>query len=867
VAGEGPQSGHEVVFEGVLLRDRYRVDQKLGQGGMASVYTATDTELGRKVVVKVPLGHVIRGEGFKERFELEVKGLVDTEHPHVVSILARGDYRGIPYFVIQFLRGGSLEDRIGQRPEEPRDVLGWLPYIADALDFIHGKNIVHRDVKPANILFDESGNVFLSDFGVAKAFGQDSALTSVGFTVGSPHYMAPEQATGGDVGPASDQYALAVTVYESLAQTLPFDGTNPLEILVKKGSQDPKPLRGIRDIPAAVSDVVLRALAREPSERWPSCTAFAEAFEAAVWTSDTHATPGARTPAAPARKTMGGSLDISGLTLLGHYKVGKRLGSGGMGTVYEAEDTDLGKTVVIKVPHPRLLLERGFLDRFEREITQLLRLEHPSIVRVLARGEVDGFPFYVLQHLKGGSLSDRLKQAPDRQQSAEDVLPWFEATAKALDFLHSRGLIHRDVKPGNILFDEHDHAFLSDFGIAKAHGEQDTRLTTTNTGVGSPRYMAPEQAGEKFEGRADQYALATTVFEALTGRVPFPDGTALEIMIKKMQETPPAVGDYVKGLPDGVSDAIRRALSGDPDKRFPTCRAFFLAFKRALRGEDLASKRPAVAPPAAAPPAPVAPSAPTPPPVAKPLATARATPPPVRTTGTRPGTRTGTRTTSPRTPQADRSMGVTAAQAAAPVARRKVAAIAVSDVGFVVAFLLVAALARLGPWVRFALPHELLANLGADTATMLFAWGVPAVVLALGHGILLQRRGVAPLWAFALATLSGAALAILLLLSGVQVLGADVPFHPLGALASLVAGASLGFCQWLVFERRLDAPLRWWGATALGTAVGGALIEWGPARGDALYATVVVAGLLTGGLQWLALRRMTAGTAQQGGRS
>ncbi|MCA8973003.1 MAG: serine/threonine protein kinase, partial [Planctomycetes bacterium] len=193
--------------------------------------------------------------GFKERFELEVKGLVDTEHPHVVSILARGDYRGIPYFVIQFLRGGSLEDRIGQRPEEPRDVLGWLPYIADALDFIHGKNIVHRDVKPANILFDESGNVFLSDFGVAKALGQDSALTSVGFTVGSPHYMAPEQATGGDVGPASDQYALAVTGYESLAQTLPFDGTNPLEILVKKGSQDPKPLRGIRDIPAAVSDV------------------------------------------------------------------------------------------------------------------------------------------------------------------------------------------------------------------------------------------------------------------------------------------------------------------------------------------------------------------------------------------------------------------------------------------------------------------------------------------------------------------------------------------------------------------------------------------------------------------------------------
>ncbi len=887
MAGESPLPGRDVAFEGVLLRGRYRVDQKLGQGGMAAVYMAADTELGRTVVVKVPLPHVLRGEGFKERFEIEVKGLVDTEHPHVVSILARGEHEGIPYFVIQFLRGGSLEDRIRQRPEEPRDVLGWLPYVADALDFIHSKRIVHRDVKPGNILFDEAGNVFLSDFGVAKALGVDSALTSVGFTVGSPHYMAPEQATGGDVGPASDQYALGVTVYESLAQALPFDGTNPLEVLIKKGSQDPRPLRGIRDIPQAVSDVVLRALAREPARRWPSCTAFAEAFEAAVWTSDTHATP-SRTPSSAARHTMGGSLDISGLTLLGHYKVGERLGSGGMGTVYEAEDTDLGKTVVIKVPHPRLLLERGFLDRFEREVAQLLRLEHPSIVRVLARGEVDGFPFYVLQHMKGGSLSDRLKKAADRRQSAEDVLAWFEATAKALDFLHSRRLIHRDVKPGNILFDEYDHAYLSDFGIAKAHEEQDARLTTTNTGVGSPRYMAPEQAGEKFDGRADQYALATTVYEALSGRVPFPEGSALEIMIKKMQETPPALDEFVPGLPRGVTAAIRRALSGDPEKRYPTCRAFFLAFKRALREEPLA-----IGEAAGAAAAPGGTGATTPPPIATPIPTATRTPAPSaaprrpsgvsptrRPPGPSPTGRTGATTggvASRATPSGARTpSGVTPVASAPiplapPVPRKRLAAIRIGDVGFVVSFLAISALARLAPWLRFALPHGLGDDLGRDTTTLLFALGAPALVVAIGHGTLLHRRGVAPAWAFALATLSGAAVAIAALLAASGAIGAAVPLHPLGVIVTGFAGLCIGFCQWLVFERRLASPLRWWIAIVVGGLVAGAIIElsprFAPAAGDALYAAVVASGLVVGLLGWLALRRMTAGTARQGERA
>lgn len=873
MTGESALPDRDVVFEGVLLRDRYRVDKKLGQGGMATVYTATDTELGRKVVVKVPLFHFMGREGFKERFELEVKGLVDTEHPHVVSILARGDHQGIPYFIIQFLRGGSLEDRLAKRPQEPKEVMAWLPYVADALDFIHSRQIIHRDVKPGNILFDDSGNVFLSDFGVAKALGQDTSLTAAGFTVGSPHYMAPEQATNIDVGPATDQYALGVTVYESLAQQLPFEGDNAVEILIKKGSQKPRPLSGFRNIHEAISHAVERSLARDPKDRYPSCRAFAEALESAIWMSDPQSTPGTRTPSVPARHTMGGSLDISGLTLLGHYKVAGRLGSGGMGTVYEAEDTDLGKTVVIKVPHPRLVLEPGFLERFEREVTQLLRLEHPSIVRVLARGEVDGFPFYVLQYMKGGSLSDRLKEAPDRRQSAEDVLPWFESTARALDFLHSRRLIHRDVKPGNILFDEHDHAYLSDFGIAKAHGDQDARLTTTNTGVGSPRYMAPEQAGDKFEGRADQYALATTVFEALTGRVPFPDGTALEIMIKKMQETPPSVSDFVPDIAQTASDAVLKALSGDPEKRYPTCRAFFLAFKRALRGEVTAPAVPRRAPPTSGA-APAAPAAP--PPVVAPIT------PPTPTPAPAPARR-GSSTRVPRT--AGTSSGAVRRPAAAPATRpttpppsgatrpppevvvpkkRRQGDVKLWQPSFLFAFVAIACLSRLAPFLRFVLPFGTGTEIGGDLMTIVWAVGTPAVVLAVGHGWLLQRRGVAPAWAWVLATLSGGALATLAVAGVAHLLEGTLHVHPLGVLAGGLAGLCLGFCQWLVFEKRLHVPWKWWLATTLGMAATGAFVEFSGARADALYLLVLASGVALAACQLVALRAMAPGNVQRG---
>ena len=154
-------SRFHVSFEGKTLLGIYHVEKKLAEGGMGSVWLAQDTNLGRRVVVKVPHARFLGEPGFRSRFRREVSELVRLEHPHVVRILAQGEQDEVPYFVLQYLGGGSLEDRIGRGAQSPEDALAWLEPISATLDFVHARGVVHRDVKPANILFDEQGHVFL----------------------------------------------------------------------------------------------------------------------------------------------------------------------------------------------------------------------------------------------------------------------------------------------------------------------------------------------------------------------------------------------------------------------------------------------------------------------------------------------------------------------------------------------------------------------------------------------------------------------------------------------------------------------------------------------------------------------------------
>lgn len=277
---------------GQLLDDRYEIRKSLDSGGMGTVYLAWDRTLERQVVVKIPHARLMADRTFRQRFLQEIRDLSNHEHPAILSIIDSGSQGDVPYAVVQYLRGGNLRERITQQggQQSREEVLAWLPTIADALDTVHRNGSLHRDVKPANILFDAQENAILSDFGIATAIGAADPdaptqevrreLTVVGTFVGSPAY-APPEAIDRILTPAYDQYSLATVVYLALTGELPFSGKTNEAILIAKERGTPPPIDRKRlkgSLPKAAEKAIFKSLSRKPEDRFETCTEFAEAF-------------------------------------------------------------------------------------------------------------------------------------------------------------------------------------------------------------------------------------------------------------------------------------------------------------------------------------------------------------------------------------------------------------------------------------------------------------------------------------------------------------------------------------------------------------------------------------------------------------
>lgn len=276
-----------------------------------------------------------------------------------------------------------------------------------------------------------------------------------------------------------------------------------------------------------------------------------------------------------------GRIDFSGQALSnGRYKVQDRLGAGSMGYVYKAFDENLQTDVVLKIPTLARLEQPEFLSRFRQESKFLVRLSHPHIVSILDVGEHDGVPFFVMQFVGGGSLEDRQFDKSGRKQSLpfSSLKTWLPGVASALDFMHVQGCIHRDVKPGNILFDQHGNAYLSDFGLSKvilASEEDSSSMTAAGAVVGTPNYVAPEIVlGKPYDGRADQYSLATTVYELLTGRIPLEGPTASATMVNQTTKRPANPAEINPEISPTLAKVILRGLSKQAENRYRTCAEF-----------------------------------------------------------------------------------------------------------------------------------------------------------------------------------------------------------------------------------------------------------------------------------------------------
>jgi serine/threonine protein kinase len=264
---------------------RYQILEQLGEGGMAIVYKARDTRLDIDVAVKVIRTENILPSALQrtlKRFEREAKALARLTHSNIVKVTDYGEYENMPYLVMPLLSGGTLKSKLNGKPMPWQEAVQILIPIADALGYAHKHDIIHRDVKPANILITENGQPMLADFGVAKILDVEETLelTGTGVGIGTPEYMAPEQVTNKLVDARIDIYALGVVFYEMVVGRKPFTADTPMAILFKHASEPlPRPKKFIPALPQAVENVIVKSLAKKPEDRYQNMAEFAKAME------------------------------------------------------------------------------------------------------------------------------------------------------------------------------------------------------------------------------------------------------------------------------------------------------------------------------------------------------------------------------------------------------------------------------------------------------------------------------------------------------------------------------------------------------------------------------------------------------------
>lgn len=561
-------------FIGTILLGRYRIVESLGEGGMGAVYLAEHVVIGRKFAVKVLKLESSRSpEKAKERFLREAKVIAAIEHDHVVQISDFGTVEGRPFFVLEYLEGQDLALLMLSEGRQPWPRVKELAaQICRALRAAHAAGVIHRDLKPENCFLVARANggdfVKLLDFGIAMilkgdaldpAVNDELRLTRTGEVLGTAAYMSPEQARGQPLDSRTDLYSLGVMLYELLAGVRPFEGT-ALGMMTKHAYEEPRPPSEAAPdagITPALDALILKLLAKDPDERYPSASALLEAIELIS----------VRVLDRP---------NLAGVVLHGCYKLIERVGEGGMGTVYLARHTTIERRCAVKILHAEYV--RLYKGRFLQEAKAASSINHPNVVRITDYGEMyTGQPFLVMDFLSGERLSDTIAR--------EGRLPWrrvkclIAQVCNALQAAHDVGVVHRDVKPDNCQrFDteeEHDIIKVLDFGIAKVI-TGGPKLTATGEIFGTAAYMSPEQAvgDTSIDHRTDIYSTGVMMFEMLAGVRPFQGSDNNGLVYQHVHTAPPRLETFVSEneLPPEAAEIVHKALRKNPGDRHASMR-------------------------------------------------------------------------------------------------------------------------------------------------------------------------------------------------------------------------------------------------------------------------------------------------------
>jgi serine/threonine protein kinase len=508
----------------------YEIVAELGRGGMGVVYQARTLRGSHPVAVKVIRDGALAGPRERARFRAEALAMSNVRHPNVVTLYEANEYAGVLYYTMELLADG-LDRRLARQPVAVREAAELVRTLALVVQFAHGRGIVHRDLKPANVLLD-GPTPKIADFGLVKRLGSEStAWTQDGAVLGTPNYMAPEQAAGrvAEVGPAVDIYSLGAILYELLAGRPPFRA-DTWQRTIEHVLND-EPVRLPAAVPRDLETICLKCLEKRPEDRYGRADELAADLDRFLTGRPPVAVPtpdGVRLARAAAR---------DGYELLGE------LGRGPCGVVYRAAVGSFKQPAAVKVFAGPVADRAAWQAWFDHTAGVAAAFAHPQVVAVQKSGWWDGRPFVVTDLAPAGSLAGQLGGKP---RPVAQSLRLVAGLAEVVCYLHRQGVVHGNLKPTNVL--------LAADGIPRL---ADVRPPVGLVPADAPDpYRSPELANPSAEPRpyTDTYGLAAVLYALLTGRPPADE------------PAPPSAANAA--VPPEVDGVCLRGLRRNPWQRF-----------------------------------------------------------------------------------------------------------------------------------------------------------------------------------------------------------------------------------------------------------------------------------------------------------
>ncbi len=579
----------------------YVVEQFVASGGQGEVFRARHLKLDRLVALKL-LRRTVNNPDDLARFTREGKLAARLDHPNFVRIFDYSEYDGRLFFSMEFAEGGCLKSRLAAGTFTPRAAAELVATLADAVHYAHQQGVIHRDLKPGNVLFTKTGTPKIADFGLAKQLNNESGdLTRDQSVIGSARYMAPEQAAGKSkqVNPSTDVYALGNILYEVLCGKPPFDGEDWLEILIQIRTADVPALASrMPDVPPALQRICTRCLEKNPALRYRTADELAAELRAFLADAPAAGFADRSLPVRPYSASTDPTFilppappaDASEPPRLPGYEILEKIGRGAVGAVYKARQSSLNRIVAIKV----LTLTPANRDRWpacQDEIRRIVGLAHPNLVDVFDLGQNDGQAFVISEYLPGGTLANRPHgpSVPCRQ-----AVQCIEKASQAVAAAHRLGVVHRDLKPSNFLYaaagsELTDAAKVGDFGLSLLEAPGPTgNVRTMNRTLRAPELQADLTAPAT--PAADVFALGVILYELLTSRQPGLGVSEALRAIKRDRPQPDvalstAPSELREDVPAALDAICAKAMHPDPTRRYPTAAEWVGDLRRFLDGK------------------------------------------------------------------------------------------------------------------------------------------------------------------------------------------------------------------------------------------------------------------------------------------